>query len=61
MVLNRIWIGMFLVSGVVALSKLIFWQDTYIFEEMINALFDSAELGFAVAIGLTGMLCLWMG
>ena len=52
---------MFLVSGVVALSKLIFWQDTYIFEEMINALFDSAELGFAVAIGLTGMLCLWMG
>lgn len=61
MVLNRIWIGMFLISGIVAFSKLIFWQDYFIFDEMVTSLFDSAKTGFNVAIGLTGMLCLWMG
>ena len=61
MVLNRIWIGMFLVSGVVALCKLIFWQDTFIFDDMVKSLFDSSVVGFEVAIGLTGMLCLWIG
>ena len=61
MVLNRIWIAMFLISGIVAFSKLIFWQDYFIFDEMVKSLFDSAETGFNVALGLTGMLCLWMG
>jgi spore maturation protein SpmA len=61
MVLNRIWIGMFLVSGVVAFCKLVFWQDTHIFDDMVKSLFDSSKVGFEVALGLTGMICLWMG
>ena len=61
MILNRIWIGMFLISAVVALSKLFFWHDTEIFARMVQDLFDSSETGFTIALGLTGMLCLWMG
>ena len=61
MVLNRIWIGMFLTAFVVAASKLIFWQDYNVFKDLVDALFNSAETGFTIAIGLTGMLCLWLG
>lgn len=61
MVMNRIWVGMFLIATTVALSKLIFWQDTMIFKQMVDALFESAKTGFDLAIFLTGALCLWMG
>ncbi|MFT5861335.1 MAG: spore maturation protein SpmA [Flavobacteriaceae bacterium] len=61
MLLNRIWIGMFLVAFVVAASKLIFWHDTMIFKQLVDSLFAAAETGFAISIGLTGMICLWMG
>ena len=61
MLLNIIWIGMFVVSFVVAASKLIFWQDTMIFKELVDSLFAAAETGFTISIGLTGMICLWMG
>ena len=61
MVLNRIFIGMFLIAMVVGVSKLIFWQDIDIFKNMINALFDAAKNGFEIALYLTGALCLWMG
>ena len=52
---------MFVVSFVVAASKLIFWQDTMIFKELVDSLFAAAETGFTISIGLTGMICLWMG
>lgn len=61
MVLNRIWIGMFLIAGIVALTKLVFWQDTLIFKSLVDALFNAAEVGFTISLGLTGMICLWMG
>lgn len=46
---------------VMGLSKLIFWQDLHVFEQMINSLFDAAKNGFEIALYLTGALCLWMG
>lgn len=61
MILNRIWIGMFLIAGIVSFSKLTFWHDTSIFKKLVDSLFGSAETGFTLAIGMTGMLCLWMG
>lgn len=61
MLLNRIWIGMFLIAMLMALGKLIFWQDLHIFQNMIAALFDAAKSGFEIALFLTGALCLWMG
>lgn len=61
MLLNRLWIGMFLVSLVVGIFKLFFFGETLIFKEIVDSLFDTAKLGFEIALYLTGALCLWLG
>ena len=61
MLLNRIWLGMFLIAGIVAVSKLIFWHDTEIFKSLVDALFSAADTGFTLSLSLTGILCFWMG
>ena len=61
MLLNRIWIGMFLIALVTGLSKLIFWHDLTIFEKMVSSLFDAAKSGFEISLYFTGALCLWLG
>lgn len=61
MLLNRIFIAMFLIPFVVALSKLLFWGDVDIFSNMVNSLFEAAKSGFELSLFLTGALCLWMG
>ena len=61
MALNYIWVGFFLIAFIVGLIKLIFFGDVEIFSEMMSALFDRAELGFKLSLGLTGILSLWMG
>lgn len=61
MVLNYIWIAFFLIAFVVALVRLIFFQDYEIFPQLVNAAFDNAAAGFKFSLGLTGVLTLWMG
>ncbi len=61
MVLNRIWIGMFLIGGVVGFAKLIFWQDVEILGNIVDAMFSAAKVGFEIALFMTAMLCFWMG
>ncbi len=61
MILNRIWIGMFIISMIVGIIKLFFWQDVDIFKNLIDSLFQSAETGFTISLALTGILCFWMG
>lgn len=61
MVLNYIWIAFFLIAFVVALCKLVIWGDTQVFTEIINSTFASAKTGFEISLGLTGVLCLWLG
>ncbi|MFN5443012.1 MAG: nucleoside recognition domain-containing protein [Crocinitomicaceae bacterium] len=61
MLLNRIWIGMFLIALVTGLSKLIFWHDLTIFEKIVSSLFDAAKSGFEICLFFTGTLCLWLG
>jgi spore maturation protein SpmA len=61
MVLNYIWIAFFLVAFVVALFKLIFFQDLEIFSNLMNATFEYAKTGFDISLGLTGALTLWLG
>ncbi len=61
MALNYIWLGFFIISFVVATCKLIFFQDTGVFMEMVNTIFDSAKTGFTISIGLTGVLAFWLG
>ena len=61
MVLNYVWVGFFLVAFIWALYKLIFEGDYLVFSEIINSTFESADTGFRISIGLTGVLTLWMG
>jgi len=61
MILNRIWIGMFLIAFAVVASKMIFWHDISVMKEMIDALSSSAKVGFEISLYLTGAMCLWLG
>ncbi len=61
MVLNYIWIFFFLIAFVVALIKLIFFGDTGVFPEIVKSIFDTAETGFEISLGLTGVLAFWLG
>ncbi|MGQ0827524.1 MAG: nucleoside recognition domain-containing protein [Bacteroidota bacterium] len=61
MVLNYIWIAFFVIAFVVALCKLIFLGDTEIFSTIVNGSFASSKTAFEIAIGLTGMMTLWLG
>lgn len=61
MALNFIWIGFFLIALVVALIKLIFFQDYEILNEIVKSLYSNAETGFTLSIGLTAILAFWLG
>lgn len=61
MILNYIWIGFLLIAFVVACIQFIFWGNTQIFTDLLNATFDSAKDGFTISLGLTGVLALWLG
>jgi spore maturation protein SpmA len=61
MALNYIWAGFFIVSLLVALVKNIFFQDTLIFEQLVQGMFDSAKVGFEISLALTGIMTLFLG
>ncbi len=61
MVLNYIWAALFIVAfALAAISSLILGNGD-LFAEMVDATFSYAKLGFEISIGLTGVLCLWLG
>lgn len=61
MVLNYIWIALFAAAFIVCCFTSIFDGDVSIWTEVMNASFSSASTAFEIAIGLTGVLALWMG
>ena len=61
MALNYVWIAFFLVSFVVALVKLIFFQDYQIFQDIVNSTFDMSKTGAEISLGLIGLMTFWLG
>lgn len=61
MVLNYIWVAFFIIAFFVALGKTIFMGDTQVWSDIMTASFSSASTAFEIALGLTGVLSLWMG
>ncbi|MBT6523957.1 MAG: hypothetical protein HOL00_06130, partial [Methylococcales bacterium] len=59
--LNIIWLLFFIVAFITATIKLIFLGDQGIFNELITAMFTMAKTAFEISLGLTGILCLWLG
>lgn len=61
MVLNYIWAAFFIVAFVVAAIGSLLNGNSDLFSAMVEATFSYAKLGFEISIGLTGVLCLWLG
>lgn len=59
--LNWIWGAFFLIAFAVALFKWLVLGDAAVWTALIESTFDSAETGFTIALGLTGVMCLWLG
>ncbi len=58
--LNRLWLGFFLVSAVAALARAVL-GDTAVFAAMTDSLFAMAKLSVEVMVLLFGTLTLWLG
>lgn len=59
--LNRIWLGFFLIAFLVCLLQASLGGQPEIFAAVIAASFAAAKLAVEVALGLVGLLCLWLG
>jgi len=59
--LNIIWIFFFLAAFFTALIKLVFLGDQQVFADIMTAMFSLAKSAFEIALGLTGVLALWLG
>jgi len=59
--LHRIWLGFFLVAFISSLYQWLGLGDAEVFQRMVAALFDMAGLSVELAIGLVGLMALWLG
>lgn len=61
MILNYVWLGLFLSAGLFGTVRFLTGADPLVFPAMAQATFDSAKTAFEISIGLVGTLTLWMG
>jgi spore maturation protein SpmA len=59
--LNWIWAAFFLIAFIVAIVQALANGRTDIFHDVVAALFDSSKTAFEIALGLTGVMSLWLG
>jgi spore maturation protein SpmA len=60
-VLDRIWVGFFFVAFLAALFQTAVLGHPTVWAEMVSATFDSSRTAFEISLGLTGVMCLWLG
>ncbi|MDY6264054.1 MAG: nucleoside recognition domain-containing protein [Fibrobacter sp.] len=61
MVLNIIWLVFFFGAFIACMVQWIAFGDSGIFNKAILGAFDMSKTAFEIAIGLTGILSLWLG
>jgi spore maturation protein SpmA len=59
--LNWIWAGFFFVAFVAGLFRWLVLGEPGVWAAMVSSSFDMAKTGFEVSLGLTGVMCLWLG
>ncbi|MDE2149736.1 MAG: spore maturation protein [Gammaproteobacteria bacterium] len=59
--LNRLWLGFFVVAAACALGRWLIGGDAAVFAAMVDSLFAMAKLSVDVMILLFGTLTLWLG
>jgi spore maturation protein SpmA len=60
-VLNWIWAAFFIIAFATALVSAFVLGKPDVMQSVVAALFDSSKTGFEIAIGLTGVMSLWLG
>ncbi|WP_394202052.1 nucleoside recognition domain-containing protein [Shewanella waksmanii] len=58
--LNRVWF-IFFVTSLLAIAVSLLQGNSQVLSESVNALFSSSKLAAEIALGLVGVLSLWMG
>ena len=59
--LNWIWAAFFLVAFGAAIAQVAFSGNPEAMRAVVASLFDSSKTGFEIALGLTGVMSLWLG
>lgn len=59
--LSHIWFFFFLIAFVCGLYQWLVLGNGEIFSDLIGATFDMSRLSVEIALGLVGVLCLWLG
>ncbi|MDP2226212.1 MAG: nucleoside recognition domain-containing protein [Moraxellaceae bacterium] len=59
--LNRIWLGFFLIAFVSCLYQATFGGEPEIVAAAVEASFKAARTSVEIALGLAGLLCFWLG
>ena len=59
--LNIIWLGFFFIAFLTGLYRLIILGESSVFNEITLATFTLSKTAFEISLGLTGILCFWMG
>ena len=59
--LNWIWAGFFVVAFLAGLFRWLVLGEPGVWAAMVGSTFDMAKTGFEISLGLTGVMCLWLG
>jgi spore maturation protein SpmA len=59
--LNTLWLGFFFLAFVAALWQLLTGSNPEVFSQLIASAFEMSGLAVEIAIGLIGLMALWLG
>lgn len=59
--LNWIWAAFFFVAFAAGLFQWLVLGNASVWAAMVGSTFDMAKTGFEISLGLTGVMCLWLG
>ncbi len=59
--LNRIWTAFFFVAAAAALWQWLILGNAGVWQDVVGSTFDMAKTAFEIALGLTGVMTLWLG
>ena len=59
--LNYIWLSFFIAAFLSCIYQFLIHDNNAIFAQVVQATFDMATLSVEIALGLVGVLCLWLG
>ncbi|MEO5763200.1 MAG: nucleoside recognition domain-containing protein [Vicinamibacteria bacterium] len=59
--LNAIWAAFFFIAFVAGLFRWLVLGEPGVWSAMVGSTFDMAKTGFDISLGLTGVMCLWLG